>query len=325
MCALALIGLDRFAGEGYIARISRYMSGRMAVMRQWQALLLGLLAAPLAGCLTPPKERAGPRPADVVFQGPTGPDVVQMDVALIERPADDPYLVEAVWQLADEQKVRRDGVVDLEHKGLLGDNGFRVGSIAGAPPGELRRLVGCERSCVNPRRLTLHSGKPTPVLLGPAGTHCEFALHRAGKTTPVELDLATCQLEVTPLVTEEGRTQLHFTPVVKHGEVTSSLRPALDADGSRRWALEREQTAEAYSWLSWDLSVGPSEYVLIGARAEQSDTLGACSFVSADGATPVRRLLVLRVGRALPEAASSDESSAQSRPLALQAAYRKAQ
>jgi hypothetical protein len=291
----------------------------MAVMRHWQAVVVGLLAALLAGCLTPPP-RDGPRPEGGAFQGPAGPDVVQMDIALVERPADDPYLTDQVWQLADEEKVRRDGDIDLEHKARLSDNGLRVGEIAGAPPGELCRLVRGERSCLNPRRLTLHAGKATPILLGPAWTHCTFVLQREGRTTPVELDLARCQLEVTPTLTEEGRTLLLFTPVVRHGETITAAHPTVDPDGSRRWVLEAEQPTESYPWLTWELSVGPSDYVLVGARTERSDALGARCFVYTEGTTPLQRLLVLRVGRALPDG-PHDGPSSPATPLALQATW----
>jgi hypothetical protein len=294
----------------------------MRVMRHWQAVVLALLAAPLTGCLTPPAEPDGPRPgAGAAFGGPTGPDIVQMDVALIERPADDPYLAEGVWQLADEQKLRRDGAIDLEHKGRLAQNGFRVGQISGAPPGELCRLVRSERSCVNPRRLTLHAGKPTPVLLGPPWTHCAFVLHRGDRGEPVELDLARFQLEATPALTEDGRTLLHLTPVVKHGETSLATRPVVDPSGAREWALVAEQPTEAYRQLGWDLEVGPSDYVLVGAPAAPGDSLGGRCFVYTEGAQPLRRLLVLRVGRTLPDAPRDDDQALRkSPPLALQAA-----
>src|SRR5688572_25631778 len=112
------------------------------------ALIYGLLAVCLAGCTRPEvvhttawldRLRAG--------AGPTGPDVVQIDVALIERPAADAYLNSGLWQFVDEQ------VVVLERKAVLADNGFRVGQVGGITPAGLHDLLTSERSCANPRRL----------------------------------------------------------------------------------------------------------------------------------------------------------------------------
>src|SRR5436305_7184312 len=96
--------------------------------RQW-SLLLGLLAVPLLGCAADGPVRSTSwlerlRP----FHGPVGPDVVQMDVALLERPVGDPALNQGLWALADEQ------VIALEQKGVLEDNGFRVAQVGGITP-----------------------------------------------------------------------------------------------------------------------------------------------------------------------------------------------
>src|SRR5262249_31000495 len=118
------------------------------IMRHGQARLLGLLTALLAGCAT------GKVPHAVTwldhlrpFQGPTGPDVVSMQVALIERPVGDPYLNHELWAGADEQ------AIPLERKVVLEDNGLRVGQIGGIAPAKLLALLTSEKSCINPRCL----------------------------------------------------------------------------------------------------------------------------------------------------------------------------
>src|SRR5262249_7149705 len=112
-----------------------------------RALVLGLLAGLLGGCA--PERALHPaawlehlRPN----QGRSGPDVVQLEVALVERPLNDPYLSEDLWKLVDEH------AVPPEREVVLNDNGFRAGKLGGVVPGELLDLLRSERSCANPRR-----------------------------------------------------------------------------------------------------------------------------------------------------------------------------
>src|SRR5262249_53098611 len=146
--------------------------------------------------------------------GPTGSDVIQMDVALVERPIGDRYINQDFWDFADEQ------IVALERKAVLEDNGFRIGQVGGITPAELQALLTSERSCANPRRIQLHAGKETALLLGPALAHCQFQIDHDGRSAPVILEQAQCTLEVLPTLTREGRIQLQFTPQIHHGETT---------------------------------------------------------------------------------------------------------
>jgi hypothetical protein len=290
-------------------------------MRHCQAVVLALLAVPLAGCLTTPKPRPQEGAGLSPFRGPTGKDVVQLYIALIERPARDPYLDDKVWELADEQGVRVDGVIDLLRKATLADNGFRVAQLAGSPPPELYRLLSSARSCANPRCVTLHAGQPTPVHLGPICPECCFELHRDGGGESVELGQAHCLLEVVPTLDDGGRVVLHFTPTIRHGQTRLVTKPAVDPSGPRYWDLQAEQPTESYAWLGWDLSVGPNEYVLIGTRTDHPETLGARCFLRDEDPAPVQRLLVLRVGRALTDGMPADADEARAAPLALQASW----
>src|ERR1700691_3698612 len=105
-------------------------------MRHGTALLLGLLASALIGCASTEQTHKG-NWLDKLLRpgGPTGPDVVQMDVALIERPLGDAYLNKDLWLAADEQ------VVSLDNKAILQDNGFRIGQVGGLTPAGLQALL----------------------------------------------------------------------------------------------------------------------------------------------------------------------------------------
>jgi hypothetical protein len=250
--------------------------------------LLGLLAVLLAGCLT-----GKPEPATSwcdhfqALTGPTGSDVVQMDVALLARPVGDRYLNDELWEFVDEQ------ALSGEQKLVLEDNGLRVGQVGGIPPAGLQALLTSESSCANPRRIQLHSGNPTTLLVGPVVPACHFEVRQGSEPVSVVLDQAQCRLVVLPTLTKDGRIRLQFTPEVVHGETVLMPVPAPE---SSRWVLQEQRPTERFPGLAWEITLAPNEYVLVGARFDKRETLGHRFFLHADATIPVQQLLVLRAG-----------------------------
>ena len=251
-----------------------------------------LLSVVLGGCTTArPLRSTGWLDRFRRLNGPTGPDVVQMDIALLERPVGDSYINRDLWTTADEQ------VIALERKAQLDDNGFRVGQIGGITPAGLQTLLTSERSCTDPRRIQVHAGKPTTLSLGPTAVECCYEIDQNGQKAPVSLAQARCMLEIVPTLTKEGRTKLTFTPIIQHGGATLSLKPVADSSGVKQWSLQEERPAERYPALSWEVTLAPNEYVVIGGRFDRPQTLGHQCFIRAGESTPVQRLLVIRTGR----------------------------
>lgn len=292
-------------------------------MRQRRALLIGLLTGLLVGCATDETERSAPllsrlRP----FQGPTGPDVVHMQVALVECPVGDRYINEDMWSLADEQQA-----VDLERKAVLEDNGWRVGQVGGITPARLQALLTSERSCANPRRIEMRAGNSKTLVLGPTQAQLRYQLFDGrAEPVPVRLEQAQCSLAVTPSLAPDGRTRLKFTPQVRHGEAALVFR---GGTGMSDVMLQQQWPEEVYAAQSWEVALAPNEYVVIGARWDRPRTLGYESFVRPDEARPVQRLLVVRTGRAPAEAegeplsgpADSESSAKEVPPVAFQASF----
>jgi hypothetical protein len=289
-------------------------------MRQGRALLLGLLAGLLVGCATGKPVRSSSwldrfRP----FHGETA-DLIMLEVALIERHPADAFINAELWQVADEQ------AVSPENKAILEENGFRVGQVSDLTPTRLQALLTSEKSCINPRRLFLHSGGTTTVKLGPTRPHCRFDLHQDGQTQTVSLEQAECSFVILPTLTDDGRTRLHFTPQLRHGETIMAAHPASDHSGLL-WQPERP--TRTYEALAWDVTLAPNQYVVIGTHFDQTETLASQCFLRQDEEVPVQRLLVIRTCRpsqglapeetsALPESGPLAKRSA---PLALQATW----
>src|SRR5262249_12996319 len=133
-----------------------------------------------------------------------------------------------LWNDTDGQAVA------LDHKAVLEDNGFRVGTLGGITPVKFQELITSDRSCVNPHENKLHAGAPKTIHLGAPIHTCKFEVRQSGKSTPVSFDQAQCILQVTPTITPDGRVKLSFMPQVQHGPKSIWAAPS---DGSA-WALQ---------------------------------------------------------------------------------------
>src|SRR5262245_21525904 len=284
-------------------------------MKRRGLVLLMLAAGLLGGCATSQPERPSSwlgqlRPLQV----PSGSNLVVMEAALIERPVGDQFLNHELWDLADEQ------VIPLEHKGVMAANGFRVGLIAGIGPSGFRELLTSERSCANPRRIQRPAGDPTTLLLGLPQRRCRFQVLLDGRAEAVELAEALCTLVVVPTLTSDGQICLRFTPQICHGEAKCLPRPAVARSGTYAWMLQEHRPTEAYSGLTWEVTLAPNEYVVVGGRLDRPEALGQQYFIRGDEPTPVQRLLVIRTSRTRPSPIEDEDiTPSRSPPLALQA------
>ncbi len=282
-------------------------------MRRGGLLALALLlASASAGCFTTPPDRSvahfgigGP------FTGPQGDDVVQLDVAILERTVGDGAINRDLWQVADES-------VSPELKPVLERNGFRTCQTGSTPPPCLLDLLKSEQSNVAPRRILTRAGSPTPILLGSAWATCDYDLDREGVSVPVGLHEAQCVLTVVPTLGDDGRVALRFAPEVRNGASVLKPQPQQDPSGTKSWILVADQPTESYPWLAWDLTVKPNEFVVVGTLLDHADTLGYRFFLHTESSAPVQRLLVIRVSRAARTEAPDVRFDDHAPPLALQ-------
>ena len=283
------------------------------------SLFLVLASCVMTGCATNPS-----RPSQSwyertsLLQGPTGSDVVQIDMALLEQPVGDRYLNEDLWFLADEQ------FMPLDRKRTLADNGLRVGQISGITPPGLHALLTSERSNPNPRETQMRAKNTTSVELGPVVEQCHFGINKesAQTTKIIEIKNALCTLELTPSLADDGRVRLRFLPRVGQGS-SGGLRGI--SPQSINWLAKQQKPDETFEQLAWDVSLLPNEYIVVGGRYDRPNTLGHACFIRTEEVNPIQRLLVIRVTRLQPEStfdpADQMESVHQSPPLALQAAW----
>ena len=251
------------------------------------------------------------------FQGLTGADVIQLDVAVLEAPIADPILNQDLWKLADELELTP------ETQTLLEKNGLRIGQIGGIAPEELQALLTSERSCVFSRRIQLRSGSSRSLVLGPALDRCCFVLHENAGDRPVNLEKGRYLLSVAPTLPPDAaggplgaRTQLRFTPEIQlaSNDPTATAVLSRIKKDDNGWDSPERQPTECYANLAWDVTLAPNDYVLIGTWYDRPNTLGGQCFTRTEESPPVQRILVLRTTRSIPTVETEIASSPNWRP-----------
>ncbi len=240
--------------------------------------------------------------------------MIVIQTALIELPFGDAYLCRELWQDTDEL------VVGLERRETLHENGLRVGQLIGTPPVGFQTLLLKPRCCADPEELIVPNGKMIPQYLGPVQPHASFEIVLDGNKTELEADQVRFGFEVVPTLTNDGRTRLRFTPKVETAERMLPIEPSPEQSA---WVLRIERPSRKYPELSWEVTLAPGQYVVVGCLPESTGSLGQCAFVQDGGPVPLQRLLAIRTNRAgatTPELAPDELATGSSLPLALQAA-----
>ncbi len=255
---------------------------------------LGLAAAAVCGCLPTAGEPAGGWVSRMRPLAPPAapPDAVVLHTALLDRPFPDPYLDDALWAAAGQP-------LPAEVRALLAENGLRAGVVGGVVPGEFQKLLTSELSCVNPREMRFSAGKATVAAVnGPVDAAAfDVLADLGGEPRRVALDQARFGVSVAPRVGPDGRVTLACEPQAQHGDRREWLRPTEDGTG---FAWHEETPVEKFPPLAFELTVGPTEYLVIGAFADRPGTLGDAAFRADANGRPRQRVLVLRAAPGAP-------------------------
>ena len=245
------------------------------------------LVGGLVGCL-PRAERLKPAAVWDKLRG-ANPDAYVLRTTLVEAAVGDSALDRDLWATAGRP---------LRHElsTLLGHNGLRVGTFAGGLPGEFDRLAraGHGRLDATDRSYTPGVAKVVPVN-GPL-PRLKFRDRTDLTADPAEWDLdeVECGFAVTVAPAEGGEVRLTVEPRLQYGDKRMVLKPT--SDGSA-FAREDRKPRRPYPALAFDVTLGPKDYLVLGATADPAGTLGGGFFV-AEAADSVRqRALVVQAIR----------------------------
>ena len=229
---------------------------------------------------------------------------ITLEVASVERPADDPVLWRAVWDPVSEV-----GAVDADRAEALREAGFRVGVISSEPPEALRALLDTHDEVGVPlpdtrRRAAVLQRVPLPA----GGTAALQTGARAPELTVAGPPTAGVDGETTPGRTETfhtaggvvrvrcrtpqaGWASFEFIPEVHHGPVGRRVR----AD-SAGWTSTTGQKVRSWPDRAFEVTLTIGDGVVLGLREDADpDSLAAALLTHEAEGHRVERLLLVRL------------------------------
>ncbi len=241
-----------------------------------------------AGCLLP--KAADLRPAtlwDRVRGGTTDGLVVR--TGLLDRPAGDAYLGQGVWATAGRP-------LPPELTTLLAHNGLRVGVFTGIIPGEFDKLIRSDAALVDARDRPLQPGRSKVVPVnGPVDRVALAVLaDLAADPSPLDLTAVECGLQITARPTGSDLVELVCEPQIQYGDKQTLLKPTSDNTG---FTSQERKPLKTFPALTFTVTLGPADYLLVGPTAEPAGKLGGAFFVDATPDQVRQRVLVVRAGR----------------------------
>lgn len=243
---------------------------------------------------------------------------VYLQTALIDVPAPNRYLDQELWSAPAVANP-----VSPEQTALLELNGLRVRVISGVAPPRFLELVTSEHSVLNPM---LRSAPPdTPKVIPVNGplkqAQCRVRTDLKADETELTLTDAECGLRITAQPTENGKITLTCEPQVQHGASQAWIRPTADGTGFMR----KEQKAQSgYTTLTWEVTLGAHEYLIVGPSEDPTGTLGELFFYSRTGEQVRQRVLVVRTGKRAEAAPATGPSRTNAAAAAQSPSFRAA-
>lgn len=239
----------------------------------------------------------------------TSPEAIQLDVVLLERPADDRLLSTAIWKEVDQV-----GALSSETRESLRANGFQMGIVGSNPPPAVQRLLGMaaeipfdtssEAKPLMGRHQYLPPGMETEIATSVEHEQCEVEVRDSDQVKLLEFERANCVLRMKAHRLRDGWVRVDFQPEIHHGD--SRLRQTTsEADAS--WALRGGQKIDVRNAQKFSLEMNVGELVLVTAMSDDELSLGDRFFCHEDRGLKKQRVLVVRVvGSGAPQAIFSN-------------------
>lgn len=262
----------------------------------------------------------------------TAKNGVVLDVLFVRFPADDPQLNKIVWEEIDELHF------PAEVRRRLERNGLRAGVIAGPLPLSLENLIQLQdkpqehadeepkeidvekQPAVKQRQLRLTAGRRSNILtLGETERVPEMSLlmlddegQVKGRTYRQVLGMFAARA----FPGGDGGARLELIPELEHGTPQKRFVP-----GDGMFHVEFGPPHEVLNELKLSANLAPGQFVVVGADANRSGSLGYRFFTEERGAAPLRKMLLIRLAQAdFDDRFSnqpSDEVAAELKPIDL--------
>lgn len=225
------------------------------------------------------------------------PDAVALDIVFIERPMGDALLGTELWKHVDEV-----ASLSSDTRGMLRQNGLRVGVVGSHPPEALQTMLGLrsdyayEPAAEQAKLLVGHksvvrSGGETEIQTSPEYERCTISCVADSGARSREYELARCLFRVTSTRIEDGWVRLDFVPQVQFGP--EQLRHVAGDGG---WQFSNTQKSDVLFTQRFSLTIGTGEMVVITMRDEPPGSLGRVFFAGPEEHPQVQRVLLVRLG-----------------------------
>ncbi len=254
-------------------------------MRGFWHGIVALVCVWLVGCMP---FRGGVRAIEKYnpFQNAAVKEKVVLRSVLIEQPTGDAYLTTGIWAATLKP-------LPPEKVALLAENGLRVGVFTTNAPGPFLERVHSEDATIRPTENTIVAGEAKAIpTLGPVD-RAKFTVAQDIGAERIACDWPTAEFafSVAGVPVENGKLKLTFEPRAQHGLKTGWLRPNADSTG---FAWFDQKSQERYAKLSFEVTVSPGEFLIIGPTETPAEKLGGAWFITHTEAQSRMRLLVIR-------------------------------
>lgn len=257
--------------------------------RPWRAsgLIVVLLAA--VGCLGRGAGHSSPTWLDRLGGQTVAPHGLFVFTTLLDLPAGDPFLNRDLWAAAPAP-------MNHEQVVLLAQNGLRVGVVTGslAPTG-FDELLASEGTSLAPTFRTMRPGVAKVIPVNGPIEQCSIRVLPGLTEDPTRFELSDveCGLSVTAEQADGELVRLRCSWQMQHGDRQAFLKPS--ADGTT-FARRDHKPLEVFPTLDWDVTLGPTDSLVVGSTAEPTDTLGQTFFFASTAGRIRQRVLVIRAG-----------------------------
>lgn len=217
------------------------------------------------------------------------PGSMQLDVVYVERPVGDRLLGRELWQHVDEV-----AAMDAEVRGLVRQNGLRVGIVGANPPAALQRMLGLKSDFTYEpdaeqakqlvgRRFFLVSGGETDIQISQPYPECTLNLVAGDSPASLQFENAVCRFRVRATRLQDGWAQLEFAPQVQYGEGRQQY-----VVGEAGWRFQSGQQTETFLRQRFEVRLGTGDMAVITAEDDAPGTLGQLFFRGPTALRPPR-------------------------------------
>ncbi len=236
----------------------------------------------------------------------TSNDAIQLEVFLVDRPADDPLLGPTLWREVDQI-----AAIPAETREILHQNGFLIGHAGSSPPVAVQSLLGLvtdvssnDNSDGKPMvglRKRLPPGIETEVQASNPIDKCQIKIVDGARVKTCDYEQMRCMFRLKSARLRDGWIRIDFQPEIHHGELRARYTPTDEAltstgfSGQGGWAYQSRQKVDARRAQQFSLTMNVGEIAIITSSPDHPDSMGERFFRREDDGGMKQRLLIVRV------------------------------